>query len=217
MDYIYNTSVIQIIKNKNNYTIKSTHNNFFKEILYEFNVQSEKETTSTEINVKLDSVVSLQEYLNNKPDKLLELYEITFVIQDLIKQINYLESNNKTVSHFSIEDFLILNNNLCLFIGLDKIYDFDKNGNFQIQELFKKNNRFLSPEIKNMTTIPALINYKSCYYSLGLLILKIFIDIEISNENEFIEKTNLIRGLPSYWFIKNLLVENHNDRHILYI
>ncbi len=68
-----------------------------------------------------------------------------------------------------------------------------------------------------MTTIPALINYKSCYYSLGLLLLKIFIDTEISNENEFIEKTNLIRGLPSYWFIKNLLVENHNDRHILYI
>ena len=218
MDYIYNSPSIQISKNKNNYIIKSSNKSFFKDTLNMLNIHNSSGNAETEINIKLDSIVSLQEYLNNKPDKLLELFDVTFIIQDVVHQIQYLETKNKTVLYFSIDDFLILNNNSCLFVGLDKIYDFNHNGNLKITELIKKNNiPFLSPEISNITSIPSSINYKSCYYSFGLLLLKIFINVDVNNENEYSEKAKSIYGLPCYWFIKNLLVQNHKDRHILYI
>ena len=219
MDYIYNSPSIQIIRNKDNYVIKSTYNNFFKEMLNTLNVQLDDNAISTEINIKLDSIISLSDYLNNKPDKLLEIFDVTFIIQDVIDQIKYLEANNKTISYFSIDDFFILNNNSCLFIGVDKIYSFNDSGNFKIQEIItKKNNLFLSPEIVNIKKIPSTINYKACYYSLGLLLLKIFINVDdIKNNDDFVTKSKSIHGLPCYWFIKNLLERNHNDRHILYI
>jgi hypothetical protein len=102
---------------------------------------------------------------------------------------------------------------------VDKIFSFNDSGNFKIQEIItKKNNLFLSPEIVNIKNIPSTINYKACYYSFGLLLLKIFINVDdIKNNDDFVTKSKSIHGLPCYWFIKNLLERNHNDRHILYI
>ena len=218
MDYIYKSPSLSIHKRSGLYVINSSYNNYIHYCLDSLHIKPEKNAISSEIEIHLDSVIPLQDYLDNKPDKLLDVDNVNFIIQDVVNQIQYLEGNNKTVSYFSIHDFLILNNTSCLFIGLDKLYDFNKQGKYSLQDIIKnKSDGFMSPELLAVTKIPSSIHYKSCYYSFGLLLLKIFIDVDLTNIKDYAEKTKSIHGLPCYWFIHNTLEKKSNDRHILFI
>lgn len=218
MDYIYKSPSLNIHKMNGMYVVNSSYNNYIHNSLRTLNIQSENNAISPEIKIHLDSIISLEDYLDNKPDKMLDVNEVNFIIQDVVNQIQYLEGNNKTVSYFSIDDFLILNNTSCLFIGLDKLYDFNTQGNYNLQDIIKnKTNGFMSPELLAVTKIPSTIHYKSCYYSFGLLLLKVFINVDLTNVNDYTEKTKSIHGLPCYWFIQNTLAKISNDRHILFI
>ena len=218
MDYIYKSPSLTIQKTNELYVINSSYNNYIHHCLQALHIKPESNAISSEIKIHLDSVISLQDYLDNKPDKLLDVDNVNFIIQDVVNQIQYLEGNNKTISYFSVDDFLILNNTSCLFIGLDKLYDFNAQGKYNLQELIKhKVNGFMSPELLAVTKIPYAIHYKSCYYSFGLLILKIFIDVDLKNASEYSNKAKTIHGLPCYWFIQNTLAKISKDRHILFI
>jgi len=219
MEYIYNSSTVKIQKNNtHSFTIHSSYNNYFKKSLEVLNIDSDNDAVSTKINIQTESFISLRNYIDNKPDKLLELFDVTFMIQDIVNQIQYLETNNKTIPFFSIDDFFILNNNSCIFIGLDKVCDYNTSGNFKIQEVLKKRtDDFFSPELTAIKQIPTTIHYKSCYYSLGILLLKTFINVEIKNNDEFHEKSKIIYGLSCYWFIQNTISKNSKDRYILFI
>ena len=219
MEYIYNSSLVKIQKsNTHSFTIHSSYNNYFKNSLEVLNVPYKNDAVSTKINIQTDSFISLREYIDNKPDKLLELFDITFMIQDIVNQIQYLENNNQTVPFFSIEDFFILNKNSCLFIGLDKVCEYNENGNFKVQNIIKKKtDDFFSPEIDAIKHIPTTLHYKSCYYSLGIMLLKIFINVDIKKNDDYHENTKIIYGLPCYWFIQNAIAKNSKDRYILFI
>lgn len=218
MDYIYKSQSLTIHNINGLYVINSSYNNYIHHCLDSLNIKPEKNAISSEIKIQLDSIISLQDYLDNKPDKLLDVDNVNFIIQDVVNQIQYLEGNNKTVSYFSIRDFLILNNTSCLFIGLDKLYDFNKQGKYNLQDIIKnKSDGFMSPELLSVTKIPSSIHYKSCYYSFGLLLLKIFIDVDLTNIKDYAEKSKSIHGLPCYWFIQNTLEKITSDRHILFI
>jgi hypothetical protein len=218
MDYIYKSQSLTIRNINELYIINSSYNNYIHHCLHSLNIKPEKNAISSEIKIQLDSIISLQDYLDNKPDKLLDVDNVNFIIQDVVNQIQYLEGNNKTVSYFSIRDFLILNNTSCLFIGLDKLYDFNKQGKYNLQDIIKnKSDGFMSPELLSVTKIPSSIHYKSCYYSFGLLLLKIFIDVDLTNIKDYAEKSKSIHGLPCYWFIQNTLEKITSDRHILFI
>lgn len=216
MDYIYNSNIVKIkTHNENKFLLTSSDNNYFIEILKLFNIELQE--NDSDIIFSVNSIVTLSDYLNKKTNKLLEIYDTEDFLQDIIKQIQYLENTNKTVSYFSLDDFLIINNCLCLFINLNKIHSFDENGNFKLLELIKQDEPFLSPELKSITNIPSSIYYKSCYYSFGLLLLKIFINVNLKNTSEFHDKSKSIYGLPVYWFINNTIVDKPNDRYILFI
>lgn len=219
MSYIYNSPLVNIQKiSRNTYSIKSSSNNYFNYCLHNANIRIQKDAISTELTFTAESVISLQKYLDNKPDKLLEAYDTFMIIQDVIHQIQYLENNKKTISHFSLDDFLIINQNYCLFAGLHKVFDINSSGNFKLNEKIEiTDHDFFSPELNKIKTYPATIHYKSCYYSLGLLLLKIFIDVTLQTPAEFIEKTKPIIGLPTYWFIKNTIEIVPKDRYILFI
>lgn len=219
MSYIYNSPLVKIQKNSRNiYSIKSSSNNYFQYCLHTTNIQIKKDAVSTELTFTADSVISMQEYLDNKPDKLLEAYDTFMIIQDIIHQIQYLENNKKTISYFSLDDFLIINQNYCLFVGLHKVFDINSSGNFKlIEKIEPTDHDFLSPEMSKIKTYPSTIHYKSCYYSLGLLLLKTFVDVTLKTPAEFVEKTKPIIGLPTYWFIKNAIEITPKDRYILFI
>ena len=120
MEYIYNSSTVKIQKNNtHSFTIHSSYNNYFKKSLEVLNIDSDNDAVSTKINIQTESFISLRNYIDNKPDKLLELFDVTFMIQDIVNQIQYLETNNKTIPFFSIDDFFILNNNYIFYFSVE--------------------------------------------------------------------------------------------------
>ena len=82
---------------------------------------------------------------------------------------------------------------------------------------------FSNPEIIKLTTLPAEINYKCCYYSLGVLVVFCLLNnyLLVGNEIKSVEEIeNIIKPLLNtkiYWFIKRCLYENIDKRQLLLI
>ena len=91
MDYIYKSPSLTIQKTNELYVINSSYNNYIHHCLQALHIKPESNAISSEIKIHLDSVISLQDYLDNKPDKLLDVDNVNFIIQDVVNQIQYLE------------------------------------------------------------------------------------------------------------------------------
>ena len=74
-------------------------------------------------------------------------------------------------------------------------------------------------EIK-FNKLPYEINYKCCYYSLGLLVIFSLININLSELNNINEINKIIETLHDtkiYWFIKRCLHSDINKRKLLLV
>ena len=74
---------------------------------------------------------------------------------------------------------------------------------------------FFSPELKSLKTFPVNISYKTCYYSLAMVIVNSLkkiskADIVLKDHIESLYKTRL------YWALERCLTE-HENRTLLYI
>ena len=98
MDYIYKSPSLTIQKTNELYVINSSYNNYIHHCLDSLNIKPEKNAISSEIEIHLDSVIPLQDYLDNKPDKLLDVDNVNFIIQDVVNQIQYLDHSFRSAS-----------------------------------------------------------------------------------------------------------------------
>jgi hypothetical protein len=80
------------------------------------------------------------------------------------------------------------------------------NNNLEIYTIIDKKNGYFSPELLKITEIPFKINYKTIYYSLGLLILDIF-HIQLDD----------IKESKLYYFLIRCLNDNIKERFLLYL
>lgn len=80
--------------------------------------------------------------------------------------------------------------------------------------------QFSSPEINKLTSLPSVINYKCCYYSLGTFTAYCLLNINltsIKNEDEVETKLKPISNSKMYWFLKRCLHKNIDERILLLI
>ena len=76
---------------------------------------------------------------------------------------------------------------------------------------------FSNPEILNLTTLQSYVNYKSCYYSLGLLVVFSLLKTYLLVNEEIDPVIEPLYNTKIYWFIKRCLNTNINHRKILLI
>ena len=163
---------------------------------------------------KLDVLLKKQKY------KLTER-QVLCLIQSLSFQIKWFESNNLTFLGWNLEDIIVIDNfyffiatNKFLqpFLGIDAI------------ELFVPYEKpyFSSPEIININKLPASIHCKSCYYSLGLLIVFCFFGEYLLKGNDIPSKESIELVLKPiylsklYWFLQRCLQYEPEKRILLY-
>lgn len=146
------------------------------------------------------------------------------MIDDLTKQIGYLHKLGYGMYGFDISDILIIDN-CFLFCSAEYVLP-----------LFKINNKdtimfhcpikipyFSSPEILQLTTLPAEVNYKCIYYSLGTFIVLCLLNkyLLVGNEIKSTEEIELIltpiKGTKLYWFIKRCINQDIFKRELLLI
>jgi hypothetical protein len=140
----------------------------------------------------------------------------------LTKQISYLiEEESQCFYQFTPENIIVIDNSKFIYLSLNhlkKIIDgtefikfiapFDRDG-------------FVSPELLAIKSVPSNINYRTIYYSLGLLIMDCLFDYlreeidikDITNDNNNII-LNPIKETQLFYLIKRCLHEDPTSRVI---
>ena len=141
------------------------------------------------------------------------------IIYSLTKQIHYLLSNeSKCFYKLDISNILVIDDCKFIYLSHEHLNDVKEN-KIVIYRPISKTHGYLSPELKNAHSIPISINYKTIYYSLGLLILdnnsnintEEEINILLDNELKYIKDTKI------HYFLKRCLCNDPNKRFLLYV
>lgn len=197
-------------------------------------------TTSTDnfktLIFKASSVKSLEQFKK-------ELFETTGshslspnlaakLAADLGRQLNYLISRcNVTIMGFAAENVIVVDDTKFIYLAGDYLAEIDQN-NCTVMMCFpiEPYAFYTAPELLQLTELPSYVNYKTCYFSFGCLLL-----YALSENNEFyteyIKETDTlrhkiimeylnrlsIRRTKLYWFIERCLVVEPENRCILFI
>jgi hypothetical protein len=164
-----------------------------------------------------EKVITFKQYISNRK---LEIKQCIKMIDELTKQMAYLKSMDYGFYGFGVNDILVVDN-LFLFCSTQYLIPL-QNDNFIFIEPIS-NPYFSSPEIIGITTLPSEINYKCCYYSLGVLVVFCLLNnyLLVGNELKSTEEIECILmpflNTKIYWFIKRCLEPKVEKRILLLI
>jgi hypothetical protein len=185
-------------------------NNMIKKYLTSSYYDRESET----IFFSSESIMPFKEYLLSKPNNCIRM------IDDLTKQIKYLYNNGYGFYGFDVNDIIIIDG-IFIFCSAEYLLPLD-----QDTIVFRcpiKLPYFSSPELFKLTNLPAEVNYKCIYYSLGVLVVLCVLNkyLLVGNEIKTAEEIDVIltpiKGTKIYWFIKRCIHEDILKRTLLFI
>jgi polyhydroxyalkanoate synthesis regulator phasin len=174
------------------------------------------EETQESISFTAESVKPLSVLL--KKGKLTN-QETTKMIHDLSKQIAYLETKmQQTFYGYNLDDILVINEDIFFIASTKNLARIEtKNNSIYFYKPIDKP-YFSNPELNELTKLPAKIDYRSSYYSLGALILFCSTNIYIFSE---LKETDIILSpiyyTKLYWFLKRCFHEDCKQRILLFI
>jgi hypothetical protein len=175
-----------------------------------------EEEDQESISFTAESVKPLSVFL--KKGKLTN-QETTKMIHDLSKQIAYLETKmQQTFYGYNLDDILVINDDTFFIASTKNLARIETKNNsiYFYKPIIKP--YFSSPELNELTKLPATIDYRSSYYSLGALILFCSTNIYIFSELKEIDTIlSPIYYTKLYWFLKRCFHEDCKKRILLFI
>lgn len=167
-----------------------------------------------------ENICSFKEYILEKKDKRLP-YDICIkFIDDLTKQILYLKKLGFSFYGFDINDILTIDGTF-VFCNTQYLLPLDNESIIFTSPI--KYPYFSNPELFKLTSLPYEMNYKCCYYSLGLLVVFCLLNtyLLVGNELQSSEKIDKILeplyNTKIYWFLKRCLDDDINNRKLLLV
>ena len=220
MSYIFNSDYLSIKKGKKKYefffkiNMDSIKNRQLWERVaprYIKTLKQEQKDGSREIIVNADKIEKLSRFIHNTK---LEYHIALKLIYNISTQIFLLKQINYGITHFDIDDIIVINNGKkFLFVNPSKITKI-KFKQHKINKIIRKN-KFCSPEILNLEIIPNKVHYKSSLYSLALLLIYCLTKEYVKDEP--IKLIDFIYGTKLYWTLERCLVENPKKRYFYII
>ena len=170
---------------------------------------------------------SVMRFTEFKKDNQITMKTIEQLIKNLTNQLHYLSKEyNHTFYRFNPKDIIVIDFSQFLYISLDDLMPITTtnptNTTNPINEIiftvpFCKD-YYISPELKEITSLPSTINAKTIYYSLGLFIIDLlysFFSIKERKSPNTIPPQ--IKYTKLYWFLYKATLLNSKDRHLLFI
>jgi hypothetical protein len=130
--------------------------------------------TGTSIMLKASSIKTYEEFKKsqkntNKIDRLPHSILLKMIYY-LSKQLSYLITNHgKCFYTYEPNNIIVIDDNIFLCISQEHLTDI-KNNDIYIYSPISTSNLYLSPELSSAKILPIIINYKTIFYSLGLLV-----------------------------------------------
>jgi hypothetical protein len=154
----------------------------------------------------------------SKSVKLLETNRKDISVNSIIKliyslsiQLKYLcDEHNMCFFSYEPAYILVIDDNTYIYVCVGNIWS-KYDDNICIDYPLKKNIYF-SPEWEEVKKIPSYVNYKSSYYSLGLMCIYL-----LNSKREIDETLLSLEDTKLYWFLKRSLERNVKDRMLLFI
>jgi len=169
------------------------------------------------VDFSAEHVVPFKQYLTtNKMD-----YKICIkMIDELTKQIIFLKKLHYGFFGIDIHDILVIDNNFIICSAQNVLPIVNDCLIFYAPI---KKPYFSSPELLELTSLPAEINHKCIYYSLGSLVVfcllnkYLLVGNEIKSSGEINTILSPIINTKLYWFLKRCLNEQIHNRVLLLI
>ena len=207
-DFTYNLKINGDFEEQLYYAI----NKILKSSYYDYDTNS--------IFFSAENVIPLKKYILDKNDKKISYATCIKLIDDLSKQLFCINKLGYGFYGFDINDILVIDNTF-IFCSTQYLLELD-NTNIIFTSLIKKP-YFSNPELIKLTSLPAKINHKCCYYSLGLLVVFLLMNKYLLVGNEFKtskEIDNILQPINNtkiYWFLKRCLDDDINNRKLLLV
>ncbi len=165
-------------------------------------------------NIQISGTIveKLSDYMKEKIN--LSYIETLRIAISLGIQIDILKKYGRGITHFSIEDILVIDKNWFLITNLNNITDITDKQTIKITKPLS-NESFLAPEIKSIKVLPSEVDISCAYYSLAMLCVKIY-GFKISQDSEYAD-LEIINNTPLYYLLKRCLENNPKDRSFLLI
>jgi hypothetical protein len=127
---------------------------------------------------------------------------------------------NYGIYYIDLNDIIVIDSDIFIYTNPDGIKPLNSSGNFIFNSPFYRNSSsaFFSPELMKLDKIPATINYKCFYYSLGAFGIYCLFMKKLNTIEDTIEKIlKPIYQTKLYWMILRSCSIDHERRSILFI
>lgn len=128
------------------------------------------------------------------------------MIDTLTQQIKCLETYNYAHYGYNIEDILVVDEDIFINVNSYTLLPITANNTIAFLSPFEKS-EFVSPLIKQITSLPTNVPFQEGYYSLATLIIYCLLDV-ILDTNDIKNIDTILKPIfytKTYWFLKRCL------------
>lgn len=223
MVLIYDDSEISINKKKKNEFVMLIKNwdgdynkfwdNFPVSLMKVVKIDAKSEDTQ-EIVIKAEKMEMLSDLI--KRNKTMDYTDCLVLLKDIGNQIQSLEMFNMGIPFFKPSDILVVDSRHYFIINTSRIL-MVSNKTLTINTPYKRSS-FFTPELQELTGIPAKISWKSAYYSLASLVLTCLTgEFLLGNKSSAGEILDKLYATKLYWALMRCLETEPKDRYYLII
>ena len=136
----------------------------------------------------------------------------------LTKQLSYLiEEESESFYQFTPENIIVIDNSKYMYLSLNHLKKIDeKTELIRFTSPFDRDG-FVSPELLKIKSVPTTINYRTIYYSLGLLVLDCLFDYKENDTSNLEEIMGPIKETKLFYLVKRCLDEEATNRVIFHL
>jgi hypothetical protein len=210
----------------------NTYNKFWTSVKKALGENFQRKTTN-EIFFTAKNPISLEKFIEKK--KRVNYDTACSFFSSAKNQLQNLEKYNLTIPFFEMNDFIVIDSSIIIYINNEKILPITDE-QIIIDVPYKKS-QFFSPELNKLDSLPCKISSKSAIFSLAALIAFLLTNEKPNKEiieNGFFwriptppnEKTNignpallldLIYNTKLYWALERCLMIRPEQRYCLFI
>lgn len=170
------------------------------------------------IQINAKSIQSLPSFLTKKQNKL--TYNLAVLLAHHLKLfIELAEHDKKTLTYIDLDDIVVIDEKTFLFVNYDKLVPLSENNTIKLFEPIDKKVDFISPELQKVKQLPSIVDSRTVYFSLGLLVVFCLFGekIVINEKTDFKKIFPLIYYTPLYWFIVRSLEIEPSARNLVFM
>jgi len=177
-------------------------------------ISTKKEKDQKEYTMHINKAEMLDDLI--KRHKNLSYTDCLTMLYDIGNQLQSLEMFNMGMPFLKLSDIMVVNDRHFFIVNTSRVLPISNN-RITINTPYKRT-PFFSPELQNLSGIPAKLNWKTAYYSLASLVVYCLTGEHIlGNKLSSGEIMDKLYETKLFWALQRCLVVDPEDRYYLII